>query len=356
MNKYKPWLLIFCVLLIFCRTDFWQIKWMACFISLGLFLEGPIGWLLAYMVGSAAVVLHMPYLTLPVGTREACAYGLLKVGAFAFVYYFVARKYDLWKPLAYANVVLSLATIVTKCVGLDGAGLFGNYSMNSIAIAFTLPFAWRHVDKRYFVPLNILAIALYPNTIGSVAYLSGLLVLAGVSLRNLSMVSVLGAFSLWINWHKASSFNGRLPAYKLFMSEWLNIGSLSFGTGTGTFSSWSQVIQVTKNFMIQPIPGSNSVKVMSWHYLHSDILEFMFTNGIIGMLLLSYVTYYFIKKGRHDKKSLAFFLIFFISCCLSYPCSHAFHVICLGTMLAAIETNYTFGVFDTVKRRGMIYV
>lgn len=186
--------------------------------------------------------------------------------------------------------------------GLEGVGYSGflDYAgINGTLIAATVPMLVEKKDKLGIV-LSLLAIYFSKSSIPFGVLGVGLSSLLIIKLKRESfkpMIMILAFILFFLNLSSGkSSFDSayRFDAYKIFMSEWLNAKHFALGTGPGSFWPIAFHAQMETGFM--------NYQYWFWN-MHSDWLQILFENGIVGLLLVITFSIVTIKKLNKKKEA-----------------------------------------------------
>jgi O-antigen ligase len=107
--------------------------------------------------------------------------------------------------------------------------------------------------------------------------------------------------------------SNRIDFYKIVINDFINNRNIYFGTGTGTFNVYSIGMQIVNNFMIK-----------QWFmWCHSDWLQILYENGIIGILLALYVLVSALIKSRKNLALVSAISAYASAMIFSYPLHYA---------------------------------
>jgi hypothetical protein len=208
-----------------------------------------------------------------------------------------------------ANSLFVLYEVITGERAFDRGGLLGNASMNGCSIAFTLPFLLWRGDKEWFPILQpfhkFLPRALLYSlpflaliaTESNMAIATGAVVVSAYvwSRYRVKYVSIAGlglTVSLLVYLHHNHTIqaltSGRWRIWKGVMGYWWDRGEIWFGSGTGTAQA-----------LIPYIQGKLNIDTAGHLYLwlHSDVLQVLFEQGITGALSYTILVWYVLKKS-----------------------------------------------------------
>lgn len=205
--------------------------------------------------------------------------------------------------------------VVNSC-----GGSLSNPSMNSSLIVVTLPFL---IDRTagYIrwaaIALSVAAVFLSKGSIGigMLAVLGGLYAVREGYWKLLLAAPIpiiLGAV-IWGQTLFDSS--GRVHMWKFFIGNMLNNPiNYAFGTGYGTFGSFSSYLQ-----RIHKVGGNDW-----WMWLHNDWLEIFFTLGVVGLVLavcvyLSALMRFYVRSEHPEAISL---VLLGLMMGMNYPAHH----------------------------------
>ena len=120
--------------------------------------------------------------------------------------------------------------------------------------------------------------------------------------------------------HDYFSTHGRYQAWEFFMGNWYKQSTMTniFGTGTGTYFEISQRWQNMTGFNLAKIGN----KMTGYYiFLHSDILQILFEQGIVGLTLITLLSIHCLRMA-YKNKQIEYFAAFiaYIACCAgNYP-------------------------------------
>lgn len=264
--------------------------------------------------GIAKLLLVIPPIFYAMGNREK----LLKIGG-----NLSALFCSLNVGLVYFSFFISghWCRVVNSC-----GGSLSNPSMNSSLIVVTLPFVIARAAGRVryaALALSVGAVFLSKGSIGigMLAVLGGLYAvrLGYWKLILAAPVPIVAGAILF--GRELFDSSGRVHMWKFFISNLLNNPvNYAFGTGYGTFGSFSSYLQ-----RIHKVAGNQW-----WMWLHNDWLEIFFILGVVG-LVLSIAVYFsalmrFYCRGEgHEAISLVLLgLMMGVNYPLHHPISAAF--------------------------------
>lgn len=210
-----------------------------------------------------------------------------------------------------------LGTKWAECVGF-----LPNVSMGPCMLACLLPLSlgklinqkatstdtskWGRAINGLLSAIFTLTVIVQQSSIGWASYIVGFVVFVGlflyssVGLRKSILLSgaLLGALgycgrfvdSQWYGSITTGLQNiDRLKHWEVFFQWWVDHAALLFGTGVGTFRHLGPVIQKAHEIELMPciLSGTypNLIETCQhWQWAHSDWLQILFENGIIGLL------------------------------------------------------------------------
>lgn len=270
-----------------------------------------------YMMASASWVLFFPgnkYQALPadelVLLKFYIADSVLRLCLIIAPFFFLNaskpdfRKYGGWfaclflflsLPFVFGELLIYGCKIDNAC-----GGALRNPSLNASMMAFALPLAFKHLDRR--VAWGLAALALASGVIGKTNIGIGLVCLAclfhvawGKRISILLAAATVTAAAFFVAGqlmgHKFLTTSGRFVMWDFFMSQWVfNKQVWLFGTAFGSFSVFAVDLQQKLKFATES----------HWLWMHNDWLESLFTTGIVG-LTLSVSTYCAVFHGLRKK-------------------------------------------------------
>lgn len=185
-----------------------------------------------------------------------------------------------------ANSTLMIVQVLTDSPWRTLYGFFGNTSMSGCfsAICLGLPLAKRIplVLRWLFGGLLIWNVYLSQS---SMAYLTALVILMMTVFCRSGWIWKLSTLAIGLcgylfgsifdyQFHRFMHLD-RIAAWEMFMGFWRTNVNMVWGSGTGSFFQWGVIVQRIENF--QP--------KFLWLWMHSDWLQLIFENGIVGMIL-----------------------------------------------------------------------
>jgi len=173
-----------------------------------------------------------------------------------------------------------------------------NRSVNATTISLMLPlvFSWPNLV------LGLIAISFTNATMGLLSCVTSATFYLLLKYKKLKLL-LIAPIALFWGWYFCSdnffSFSGRLPHWQLAYEFYTEKASLLFGFGNGTFKYLFPMIQEMKGLKTHNI----------FVFLHSDYIQNLFENGIIGSFLGAIVMIdYFIHTLKTNKK-MAMFIV-----------------------------------------------
>lgn len=138
---------------------------------------------------------------------------------------------------------------------------------------------------------------------------------------------------LCVGWKMVNS-SDRFNAYAMYMRGWAFDKVWWLGYGPGSFIVLGLPFQVAKGFQVNP-DGS----VYAWPWMHSDVLQLVFENGLIAFILGGVVLVQTLKKLYRNDESEAFSLLSGLVACafFDYPLRYF-----LGAFLFAFCVVYAY--------------
>jgi hypothetical protein len=203
------------------------------------------------------------------------------------------------------------------------SGLFGNSAPNGMFIATCFPFIFSmkigKKEKITLATINIIAIILLqasiPIGVLIVAMFSMILLSKLPKKHKITMVFIPIVIFLTAYLYDSRLLNdsNRIDFYKIVINDFINNRNIYFGTGTGTFNVYSIGMQIVNNFMIK-----------QWFmWCHSDWLQILYENGIIGILLALYVLVSALIKSRKNLALVSAISAYASAMIFSYPLHYA---------------------------------
>jgi len=310
----------------------WGMKWFCALLLLGSVVGREIwarthialGLFVGYMLASAAWVFAFQFSYQSPAELElyklrlGAAYTYAAILAIASVpLYFRRRDVKLTQFALEALCLVSAAVIVYQALAGVPAqyrgGLYGNPSMSGCLVAFLYPFAafrprkresydwdydssdipmWAYDAIRILLPpaavlltgtsqpLGVLAVGVLARHVWR-RKLSWRWATAGIAASAIVIFTIPAITSK----HGRSPFDdsGRFEVYRLVMKPWWDHGRRWLGQGTGTAQWIVPHIQAVDE-QSRHKPGE-PFQVAEYHWLHSDWLQILFENGIVGATL-----------------------------------------------------------------------
>jgi hypothetical protein len=146
--------------------------------------------------------------------------------------------------------------------------------------------------------------------------------------KNLSLVNLWPLFTALLLGvvtvgHKMHNSSFRFDAYRIFFKSLKETKGLLFGNGLGSLRVMSGQVQLEQKFMVWLENGK--LKGWVWQWLHSDILQTWWENGVFAFvfLLLVYLECLYRSFKKRDFPLLSLGLGLGIAGGVNYPCRYA---------------------------------
>jgi hypothetical protein len=390
LNKnVSHWLfgLLFLVAACTSHANFWRSNWWGPWYQIMALVTLGAAWQLRARFHWSAVVLFAVlalsalrgfcdkelYATLPPDLKPLdmiSALGLSKICAYTFgtiVLFgsFFARLESAWYPrlgqtfaaLCLLNSSTALTQIAYYGITIKRSGLFGNSSMSACITAITFPFLLheiRRVSSRWSMAIFLAKCTgtLIPAAsivLSAASVPMGVLILVVASyLRKrrelLSMLPLLAGAGFYVLWLSSGfdgnangqrtienvfSSSGRLATWELVLTWWWEHGNLWLGQCTGISQGLVPMLQQRYS----PNPPDNW-----WLWFHSDILQTLFENGIVGLLSLLTAYAYALVKSYSRPTLFAALIGLGATASLNYP-AHLAHSAFIATAVLAMALH-----------------
>ncbi len=360
--------------------DPWYFVMMAATGSLGFYLSRKTHWSVGcfyfYVASSALWAFgwrtsydHLPGLMPDVDILTLIAVG--KVAAYTFasltslvmmVSLFEREDYKTMETLmaflCFANSVYIIYQAISGRPSDQRGGLFGNPSISGCLIGFTFPFLclqppepegwfgqplahWLALGKRG-IYLGIPVIAVLLTRSSQPVGVLGVVILAWASHKKpwvaeaprLALASVACVSAVFWAMSDHDNFavfsdSGRFTLWKQVFPWWWNFGSVWFGQGTGVTQLLAPIVQKS-NMPAVPLSSTQDW----WLWLHSDWLQMLLENGVLGALLGA-TMYAFALVKSYRKADWLFAATVGIGACgiFNFPVHFPVHAFCLVVIL-----------------------
>jgi len=246
----------------------------------------------------------------------------------------------------------SAATIIEFLAGVPRAacgGLFGNPSMSGCLIAFTYPMVfllpWKNASARetmlilfsIFAPWFAVALPGCSQPLIIMGVVAAAFAISYVRKRWMFWLSLP---ALWLLAGFAALFcrkpegilldSGRFGMYKMVISAWWKAGHIWFGQGTGTAQVLIPALESVNGdhrILLHQLPQvAHKAQIDLWFWLHSDFLQSLFENGVIGTaILLVCVGYALVFSWRKSPILFASLVGLLASAVFNFPVHFPLH-------------------------------
>lgn len=231
-----------------------------------------------------------------------------------------------------------------KIEGGHGFSGFIDYSaINGVLIVATFPFLWERCKtartKLFAFSLMLASVILSKSSSPylALAVLVPFLVFPYVKNRGRFLAFVVAAFALastllvasLLEGHEIINDNGRIKAWKVFMSVWAEYLPMIWGTGPGTFTSLAIETQQLQRFSFNGTRGDY------WIFLHNEWLQMLYEGGEVGLgLALAWylrTLYIFWKKEAYA--ALGSLFSFGVSSIVVFPTRYFYGSFLIGYLM-----------------------
>ncbi len=266
------------------------------------------------------LLILLPFLALPISLRKLEEWG----SALACAFFFITLS------SVFLEWWISGCVNVNKC-----GGVLGNPSINAGMVAVVMPLVFKQWPACRWIlfALACAGVALGRSNVG-LGMLAVFLFLHMLSTRNWKPIMLqfyLAPVAVYFLGPKLMSSGDRFLMWEFFLKAWLiNPSHWLLGTGSGTFGVYS--INLQKAFAVR--------EGMWWIWAHNDFLEQMFTAGVVGLALMSWL-YIATLRGllrRGYAEEAQAFLLFGVFMCVNPAlhiglcCAFAAWLIALGLL------------------------
>lgn len=251
----------------------------------------------------------------------------------ATLYHFNKQSY-LYAGVVFGYVALlnSLIIIAQKLQHVQAGGLFGNPSISGCFLAIAYP-VFR--DSPIYVRAIVIAAVLATGTSQPVGVLAVVIVASVIMYKRriipviaaavLAMAAVVATVPIVTTKTNRSPFDdsGRFAVWKIAMEPWYKQGHYIVGQGTGTASALVPRLQMQRHAANMKV--GESFRIDEYHWMHSDWLQILFENGIIGFTLSLIAAFFALVKARKNRKLFASVCGYFAAMCFNYPVHMPIH-------------------------------
>lgn len=243
-----------------------------------------------------------------------------------------------WVAFIDAVVVIMQWTYEIPVMGLNG-----NPSLNAGIIATCYPLILSQINHKdaWYYKLALIAIPIFAIMISDASIPFGVLcvatgsylisnsrnkrgiILAACAAILLSIIIFIAAYFLY----PATLFDSstRFDYWQMFFNYFFEYHSRWLGAGTNTFRFWGPLIQDAYN----QAPGG-----YYYIYMHSDILQILFENGLIGLGLAMLACIDVLRHARNSPVVLSMLLAWLSSAVFNWPGKHPASALVLVLTLA----------------------
>ncbi len=272
-----------------------------------------------------------------------------------------AMTFSLWLALTYPLILMPLKqldrllfggmqvlglSLLISCflqvfMGETVGGFIGNPSLAVAYLAITLPF----LGHRIFYGLAGILVFFAHSHTAALIYLIMVLWKTRLTVDkwiiNTTFWSIFGALLLWVEPSKLFTTSGRIKGWSFFMDYWWNQpwSHKIFGTGMETFKFIGLMLQKKST----ELPVKNW-----WAWMHSDYLQCLFEQGIVGLVLISTLSGVLLHRTWKFIPDQVPTVISFILLALLYFPMHSSEGVFVGLVLV-------FWIFRSSNKHQVLY-
>lgn len=258
--------------------------------------------------------------------RTSAGYFLVTLLLFTVLFSWLKKKHirdleDAFGWLGFANAVLVLGQWVYGSPILGG--LFKNPSMSGCLIAITLPLFYRIAPRRWMVLFAVTAILIQGRNIpiGLLVLVTCVRLIPDCRVLALPILAFLASMPMWMN---RVLLNGRLETWTVSMKWWWANANHWFGMGPGTSLYWLPEIE-RRQYLRE-----------NWFFImHSDWLQILFEQGIIGFVCAALVYVVAIKKSAQRRTLFASLVGYGTCAAVNFPLYLPSHALLGGVLVAS---------------------
>lgn len=298
-----------------------------------------------------------PYIKTDIQAFTAYSFSAIMLGLFclgSFSYKDLPKVQKAFSAICFINIIMVIFQFLLGVPNGSRAGIFGNPSMSGCFISITLPFVVM-MGHSFIALLGLVAIGLIGSSqpIGIIAVAAAAYYLKVFSkskfvtkilVTSLTLGSILILIPITTSKHHRSAFDnsGRFEVWKTVLGPWFKDGRYIVGQGTGTTEvivPRIQAIEESKKHKNK----TESFHLTEYKWFHSEYLQMLFENGIIGLLLMLNVIYYSLiisyKKNAFIFSTLCAYLATMM---FNFPFHLPMHAIFGGILLSMIFKKESF--------------